>query len=447
MRRLTRPTMIWCGAAAALLGAIGLGMSAKAETPKQPAAAAKKSALAESTEIPSPRPIAPFVTRGIQWIIKAQHEEGGWGAGSHANQKNRDARKVQIDPATSAFVATALLRIGNTPTEGEYKDVVRRATEYLVGVVEKYDKPGPKITDLTGTQIQAKLGPLVDTVMTSQYLARVLPTIPTTDPLHKRVDKALDECLAKLEQSQMKDGSWNVGGGWAPVLQSSQATSALELAIVANKPVARQSLARARKYQKGNFDRKTGKIRAEASAGVALYALSGSQRANAAEARAANDLIEGAKRQGRLPLEAEVSVDNLRKIGVGGARAKTLTEATKDIDAQTGRMNDDAVLRGFGNNGGEEYMSYLQTSESLVILGGQKWDEWNDKMHTRLAKVQSQDGSWTGHHCITSPVVCTAAVVQCLTTDRDAATLIQIAKKAAEDSRGDEKIQTAQNPS
>ena len=74
--------MIWCGAAAA-----------------------KKSAHAESTEIPSPRPIAPFVARGIQWIIKTQHEEGGWGAGSHANQKNRDAHKGQIDPGTSAFVA------------------------------------------------------------------------------------------------------------------------------------------------------------------------------------------------------------------------------------------------------------------------------------------------------------------------------------------------------
>jgi hypothetical protein len=50
-------------------------------------------------------------------------------------------------------------------------------------------------------------------------------------------------------------------------------------------------------------------------------------------------------------------------------------------------------------------------------------------MHGRLQKIQNGDGSWTGHHCITSPVFCTAAVVQCLTTDRDATFLIAMAEK------------------
>jgi hypothetical protein len=36
-----------------------------------------------------------------------------------------------------------------------------------------------------------------------------------------------------------------------------------------------------------------------------------------------------------------------------------------------------------------------------------------------MAKIQIANGSWTGHHCITSPVFCTAAVIQCLTADRD----------------------------
>ena len=48
---------------------------------------------------------------------------------------------------------------------------------------------------------------------------------------------------------------------------------------------------------------------------------------------------------------------------------------------------------------------------------------------SRLQKVQNGDGSWSGHHCITSPVFCTAAVVQCLTTDRDATFLIAMAEK------------------
>ena len=40
-------------------------------------------------------------------------------------------------------------------------------------------------------------------------------------------------------------------------------------------------------------------------------------------------------------------------------------------------------------------------------------------MHRRLRKIQSSNGSWTGHHCITSPVFCTSAALQCLNTYRD----------------------------
>ena len=80
--------------------------------------------------------------------------------------------------------------------------------------------------------------------------------------------------------------------------------------------------------------------------------------------------------------------------------------------AQVRRLADEQLLSGFGSNGGEEYLSYLQTSESLVIAGGDEWEPWKKKMGARLAKIQSQDGSWTGHHCITSPVFCTAAVLR-----------------------------------
>src|SRR5262249_4455915 len=155
------------------------------------------------------------------------------------------------------------------------------------GVVEEYTGPGPKITDLEGTQIQAKLGPLVDTAMTAQYLARILPTLPKSDSLYARVDKALDKCLTKLNESQQKDGSWNVGGGWANVLQSSLGCSALEYAQAAGKDVGEDRLAKARKYQLDNFDAKTGATKTDAAAGVALYAFSGALRGNAAQAKVA----------------------------------------------------------------------------------------------------------------------------------------------------------------
>ena len=101
---------------------------------------------------------------------------------------------------------------------------------------------------------------------------------------NRRIDKALDKCLGKLNESQQKDGSWNVGGGWASVLQSSLGCSALEYAQAAGKQVDEKRLDSARKYQLGNFDASTGATKTEAAAGVSLYAFNGSLRGNAAQA-------------------------------------------------------------------------------------------------------------------------------------------------------------------
>lgn len=82
------------------------------------------------------------------------------------------------------------------------------------------------------------------------------------------------------------------------------------------------------------------------------------------------------------------------------------------------------MLSGFGNNGGEEYMSHMMTSESMVITGSSEWNDWYGKMAGRFEKIQNSNGSWSGHHCITSPVFCTAAVILSLTADRDAHILV-----------------------
>ena len=86
-------------------------------------------------------------------------------------------------------------------------------------------------------------------------------------------------------------------------------------------------------------------------------------------------------------------------------------------------------MSGFGNNGGEEFLSYMMTSESMVINGGEKFGKWQTKMVERLEKIQNPNGSWSGHHCITSPVFCTAAVVLTLTVEKDKAMLVKERKK------------------
>ena len=428
----------------ALTAAAGVGLAGRltAEDAKTQASAKPVEELSAPHANGEPGAIPDFARKGVAWLIAAQHNDGGWGGGSHAHQDVRDPHAVTTDPATTSFTLLALLRAGHTPIGGDYQSQVRKGLEYLVAAVEKAPAEGPLVTDVEGTQPQIKLGRYVDTAMTAQYLARALAMLPKEDALHARVDKALDKCLAKLQVSQQQDGSWGKGGGWAPVLQSSLSCSALELAAASGKKVDKDVLKRARDYQKQNYDVKTGRAEASAGAGVEFYAFGGAFRGNAAQAGKAIRMIDEAKARGDLPASAAVTADNLQKAGVAKVEeARELEASHVQNQAQIERLSDEQLLSGFGSNGGEEFLSYLMTSETLVIAGGDKFQEWQGKMLNRFGKIQNDDGSWSGHHCITSPVFCTAAVVQCVAADHDREFLVAMANRTT---ASDNATQTAQ---
>ena len=77
-------------------------------------------------------------------------------------------------------------------------------------------------------------------------------------------------------------------------------------------------------------------------------------------------------------------------------------------------------VSGFGSMGGEEFVSYLNISDSLLRSGGKEWADWNGKIKERLVKLQNQDGTWAGHHCITGRVACTASAVMTILAERTA---------------------------
>lgn len=371
-----------------------------------------------------PKPLPEFVQNGLAWLAEAQFDNGGWGAGSHANQGVRDPHAVQIDPATTAFSAMAFLRAGNTLTDGAYHANVGKALTYLLDLVEAYPEAGVKISNIGGTQPQAKLGQHVDVAMVAQFFTQVLPHTEHDNALRDRVAEALEVCVAKLARAQDADGSWNSRGGWAGVLQSAMANSALEMADDLGVSLDEAVLERSRDYQKGNLDAASGAVRTESAAGIALYSISSNQRATAREAREAKEKIEQGRRDGTLNLpvsvseEEAVSEENLKKMGYDEDDARRLNEAYRQNKAAAKMMQDEQVLSGFGNNGGEEFLSYMMTSESLAGVGGEEWEAWYKKMNGRLSKIQNPDGSWSGHHCITSPVFCTAAVILTMTADR-----------------------------
>jgi len=237
------------------------------------------------------------------------------------------------------------------------------------------------------------------------------------EALKKRIEKALDKCVARIQRGQDNDGSFK-DGGWAPVLQSALANNALESADEVGRPLDKSVLDKSRQYQNSNFDVKTNSTVTGKAAGVMLYSLSSTGRGSAKESRRAQELVDKAKREGKIK-NSEVNEDNLRAAGADVNEAKQLVTAYSINKASVQQAQRDDVLSGFGNNGGEEFMSFLMTGESLMMQGGNDWKKWYESTTGKLVNIQNTDGSWNGHHCITSPVFCTATCLLILSIHND----------------------------
>ncbi len=364
-----------------------------------------------------PGKMVAAMDKGLEWIEEAQQNDGGWGAGSHQRQDVTDPHGVPSDPATTAMVAMAMQRCGSNFYSGTYSKNLKKALNYLLDEVESSSDESLNITTITQTQPQIKLGQNIDVVLTSQFLTNILPELEAGSQLKSRVKKAIAKCVHKIENGHEANGSLK-GSGWAGVLQSSFATSALESAKDNGIAVDEEILDKSREYQKGNIDPGTDNVLTESAAGVVLYSVSGSSRASAKEAGEAKETLKQAKMDGKIKNE-EVTVDNLRKAGMSDAKAMKYKTAFQINKSAKKLAQDDQVLSGFGNNGGEEFLSYLQTGEGMIMSRDDDWQKWYDKTSGRLLGIQNNDGSWSGHHCITSPVFCTATCLLILSVNND----------------------------
>ncbi len=375
----------------------------------------------------TPEKVRQSIEHGLDWIAQAQNNNGGWGAGSHSRQDVIDPHAVQSDPATTSMVSMALLRSGSTFTSGQYASQLRRSLEYILKAVESSPEASYNITDQTGTQIQIKLGANIDVILASQFLTNSLDYLNHDRPLKERVKKNLNACVSKIQQAQDTNGSIS-GSGWAGVLQSSFASNALEAAQAQGAKVDDAALQRAREFQKNNYDSKTGSVNTDMGAGVMLYSVSGSTRASAKEARKVQEEVDKAKRDGRLAQNAPPSAENLEKIGFEKDEAMKYSTAYNVYQSAKVQAQREDVMDGFGSNGGEEFLSYLQTGESMIISKDNSWTKWYENISGRMVSIQNDDGSWSGHHCITSPVFCTATCLLILSVNNDVEKLIEMGR-------------------
>jgi hypothetical protein len=293
----------------------------------------------------------------------------------------------------------ALMRMGP-----QYRPQVERAVEFILAAVEKSPQDGLAITSLQGTQIQRKLGPYIDTFLTSMLLGELDGTMSTA-PANARVRASLQKCVAKIEKNQLKDGSWNLAGGWAPVLGTSVASRSLYVAKTKGLEVNEAVMARADTYAKDSMKAGVGSgVGAGSAAGVA----GGVVRSGGREAALASPAAAG------VPLyQAAQSLEQL-------SRTERDRKANKrEIDQVVSQLTDSRFVAGFGSMGGEEFFSYLNISDSLKRTGGENWKKWNASIKDRVVKMQNDDGTWAGHHCITGRVAVTSAAILTMLADRN----------------------------
>jgi Squalene-hopene cyclase C-terminal domain/Prenyltransferase and squalene oxidase repeat len=347
-------------------------------------------------------PVSIAVEKGARWLVSTQGKDGGWGQDGGETSYVRQGERLESngnDVANTAVAATALLHAGSTPTHSEYQAALMRAVDFILRHVDESPTEGLEVTSLKGTQIQRKLGPCIDTFLTSKLLAELDGEMGNARA-NAHVRQALQKCVAKIEKNQLKDGSWNIAGGWAPILGTSMASRSLYVAQQKGVAVSAVTMAKVQDY--------TAKAAPVGPTGSAV----GGRASSMVMVSAGVPLYQDAQ-----ALEQLSRTDKDRK------------ENATQIKAMTSRLSNPQHVMGFGSFGGEEFFSYLNISDSLHRTGGEEWEKWNGDIKAKLLKLQNEDGTWAGHHCITGRVAVTSAAILVMLVDREPMLVTTGAKK------------------
>lgn len=374
-------------------------------------------AFSGNTNQPVNDPVNIAVGKGLKWLVSVQGKDGGWGQDGGETSYVRQGERLESngnDVANTAVAATALLHAGNTPTSGEYRESLQRAVQFLLRNVEQSPDEGLAVTSMHGTQIERKLGPYIDTFFTSKLLAELDGNMGDAQA-NARVRQSLQKCVAKIENNQLKDGSWNIAGGWAPILGTSLASQSLYAARQKGVAVSPATMAKVNDYtaKAAVPPVRTGGLPVGVVGGMpGGIAGSTSESITVTAAAAGVSLYQGAQALEQL---SRTEAD----------RAKNAPQ----IKAITSQLSNPRFVTGFGSMGGEEFFSYLNISDSLHRTGGPEWEKWNADIKAKVINLQNDDGTWSGHHCITGRVAVTSAAILTMLVDHDKIGVPSSAKK------------------
>lgn len=353
-------------------------------------------------DMPQPKtaaaPVSSAVDKGARWLASVQGADGGWGQDGGGGTSARSEERLESsgnDVANTAVAALALLQAGR-----QYEPQAERALAFVLQRIEASPADGLAITDRQGTQIQRKLGPYIDTFLSSLLLSQI-DGRASTPALNARVRRALQKTVAKIEKHQQSDGSWNIAGGWAPVLGTSMASRSLFEAQSKGLAVNAAVLKRAENYTVSALSASPPPVARGAAGGLSAAARVAAASPAAPAEAAGVALYQSAQALEQLSRTAANRVQN-----------------AKQISAIQSQLADAAFVGGYGSMGGEEFFSYLNISDSMKRLGGNGWSKWHAGITEKILGLQNSDGTWAGHHCITGRVAMTSAAILNLTVDR-----------------------------
>jgi hypothetical protein len=405
-----------------------------------------------------PQPFSKTVEQGLEYLVSQQHASGGWGQGGGWRQNAQHSGRVEgenvndpPDLGNTCIATLALVRAGNTPEKGKYAQNVAQAVAHICEYIERSDEDSLYATDVRDTQLQSKIGRYVDTFLAGLVLSELKGKMPA-DGSDKRVLAALEKTVRKIEKNQQDDGNFNGNTGWASVLSQAVCSKFINRAAQAQVAVNEKVLDRDYLGTVATLDRTTGKFTsapaasaplagesavsaridvrsavpalsarsaaagAPSDAGVSLY-LSASNASRISDLGNTTIVLE---QRARLVLADKSASDEAKQKAESDLkRVDEVREAQKvAVRGLAEQLDDKGFIEGFGNNGGEEFLSYMNIGEMLVVQGGNEWEKWNKSISANLGRVQNQDGSWSGQHCITGRTFCTAAALLTLMADR-----------------------------
>lgn len=297
------------------------------------------------------------IRKGTRWLVRAIRRDGGVGSDLG----------LPPDLGCTAITGLALLSQGNTPRGGPQARELRLVLDYLLQTIEQL--PPDTVPVENGTLIQRKIGRYAPLFLMTLFLSQVYGEVPGDEAA---VREALIRMSRVICAHQQADGTWGTES-WAPILGTVLGWESLRACASIGIPVSAS----------------TEKI------GQAMLA---SLRNRSAE-DAGGWMLSFYKETASLRVLYSLGYDD-------DPLFRECVERMLKLPIEEPRLILDA--------GGEEYLAFFLVTECMLKRKQTSWATWYPLLSERMVRVQNGDGSWSGHHCITSRTFCTAAALMML---------------------------------